>query len=357
MSSSRVVLLFGALLLACGGATSQAPAASVAAAEPAPAPADRIECARVRAVHTRLPAASEPGRPDASTLAAFAAAHGDEVDAELARLHFRFEDLEASVRSSHILVRSDRDGPPGAIAAARARAEELLRRVRAGESFEAVARASSEDPGSAPSGGDLGWNPRGRLVEEFERAIFGARSVGVIPAVVETQFGFHVIRVDGMRAAGDVPEAEARLEVAESLLRAATLQATQDALAAQIIGEVRAGRQTPRLALEARFDPDDVADAELDPFGPADDLGAGLSAELTRSLFALRAGEVSEPVVAWDVLWIFTALGHEMWPRDEAHPSCRLPEPEDESVGDDTTELTPEQIQELIRRLQAQERE
>ena len=87
-----------------------------------------------------------------------------------------------------------------AVVAARAQARELRARVVEGEDFGELAREHSDDPGSAAQGGDLGWFRRGRMVEEFEEAAFSLGE-GQISDVVESQYGFHVVRVDRIRPA------------------------------------------------------------------------------------------------------------------------------------------------------------
>lgn len=81
---------------------------------------------------------------------------------------------------------------------ARAKAEEILKRVRAGEDFAALARQFSDDTSNKNTGGDLGWFGRGVMVKPFEDAAFGLQP-GEISNVVETQFGFHVIKLDDRR--------------------------------------------------------------------------------------------------------------------------------------------------------------
>lgn len=98
------------------------------------------------------------------------------------------------VRARHILI-----GQRGDSEEQRARqleqAQALRDRLAQGESFEALARQHSQDPGSAALGGDLGWFGHGRMVAPFEEAAFGARP-GEVVGPVETEFGYHLIRVD-----------------------------------------------------------------------------------------------------------------------------------------------------------------
>jgi len=103
-------------------------------------------------------------------------------------------DTSFTVRASHILIRATAK-TDSAKADARRRAESILKQIQGGASFEALAQSNSED-GSAQQGGDLGYFKNdGRMVKAFESAIFGFAGSGLIPRVVETDFGYHIIKI------------------------------------------------------------------------------------------------------------------------------------------------------------------
>ncbi len=120
-------------------------------------------------------------------------------------------------RASHILVASEKLGKDKA----RARAEELLAEVRKNPaSFADLAKKNSDDPGSAAKGGDLGFFGRGMMVKPFEEATFALKD-GEISGVVESDFGFHIIKLTGIHAAKEKPLADVRGEIEAELKKAA----------------------------------------------------------------------------------------------------------------------------------------
>ena len=103
-------------------------------------------------------------------------------------------------RASHILITAAKDAPEAEKKAARAKAEELLKAVKAKPaSFADVARKNSQDPGSAVKGGDLDFFGRGAMVKPFEDAAFSLKKSD-ISDIVESEFGYHIIQLTDIKA-------------------------------------------------------------------------------------------------------------------------------------------------------------
>ena len=98
------------------------------------------------------------------------------------------------VRASHILIAAPADASPDVKKAALAKAQTVLQSARAGKDFGALAKEFSQDPGSAAQGGDLGVFTAQQMVAPFSEAAFKLKP-GAISDVVETQFGYHIIKV------------------------------------------------------------------------------------------------------------------------------------------------------------------
>jgi peptidyl-prolyl cis-trans isomerase C len=123
------------------------------------------------------------------------------------------------IRASHILVLTEPKDPnadPNQVkAAAKVKAEKLLKQVKDGGDFAAIAKENSECP-SAASGGDLGFFPRGKMVKPFEDAAF-AMKPNQVSDLVETEFGYHIIKVTDHKDAGAIPFEEANAGISEKL--------------------------------------------------------------------------------------------------------------------------------------------
>ena len=101
-------------------------------------------------------------------------------------------------RASHILFRADDPSDAGK-KAAKEKARKVLADIKAGADFAAKAREFGTD-GTASNGGDLGWFARGAMVKPFDNAVFNASREGLLGDVVETDFGFHIIKVTGAKS-------------------------------------------------------------------------------------------------------------------------------------------------------------
>jgi hypothetical protein len=102
------------------------------------------------------------------------------------------------IRARHILLRAAADASPAQRDSVRRAADALRARAAAGEDFASLATQHSEDPGSASRGGDLDYFGRGRMVAQFEEAAF-ALQPGQISPVVESPFGYHIIKLEDRR--------------------------------------------------------------------------------------------------------------------------------------------------------------
>lgn len=119
--------------------------------------------------------------------------------------------------ASHILIAADRNADAATRARAKAKATALYDALlKSPGKFAELARTESQDPGSAVQGGSLGYFVRGQMVKPFDDAVFGMKP-NEIRGPVESDFGYHIIRLDGIQAAQTTPLAQVREAVADAL--------------------------------------------------------------------------------------------------------------------------------------------
>ena len=196
-----------------------------------------------------------------------------EVD-KLARAVYRAEPerfkAQATTKASHILIRGNDE-------AAHQQAREVLAQLKAGASFEELAGKVSADPGSARRGGSLGAFPKGKMVPEFDAALEQLKEPGDLSGIVQTQFGLHIIRLDGRNPAMDRPYDE----VAEEL-RAEVVQRLRQRARDQDLQQLRAQAKGDLTALDAliaeekaKVDPQGAREASATPSSSASQPAAG----------------------------------------------------------------------------------
>jgi peptidyl-prolyl cis-trans isomerase D len=192
------------------------------------------------------------------------------------------------VRASHILLKTEGKDD----AAVKARAEDVLKQARAGADFAELAKKYSEDDQSAKNGGDLDYFGRGRMVPEFDQAVF-AMTPGQTSDLVKTQYGYHIIKLVDKKAATTRTLAEVRQQITDQLAyERAQAQAADLA-------------QTLEKQVSKPADLDKVAKAQAltvqeSGFFARDEpiLGLGPSPEAANRAFEMKPGEVAGPLRA-----------------------------------------------------------
>jgi peptidyl-prolyl cis-trans isomerase D len=192
--------------------------------------------------------------------------------------------------TAHILVRVPETGGSAGEDRAKAKAAELIKRIKAGEDFTKLARENSEDPGSASRGGDLGWVRRGQTLPEFEQAMFALKKGETSAEPARTPAGFHVIKVTDIHEGGKKPLKDVAAPIRERLQTEAAERAA------------RAKADEMKPALQAA--PDFMAEARKLGLTPVETtvsrsqrpVGAALPPDSVEdTVFALAIGGVSAP--------------------------------------------------------------
>jgi len=154
-------------------------------------------------------------RYDPSVLGANQTPSPQDIEANYERnLNTQFSHPEQA-RARHILVAAPSDASPAERAAAKAKAEALLQKVKSGADFAKLAKLYSDDPGTKDRGGELGYFARGEMVKPFEDAAFRL-SPGQI-TLVQSQYGYHVLQLEEIKKAGQDTLEEAKPKIIEAI--------------------------------------------------------------------------------------------------------------------------------------------
>ena len=221
---------------------------------------------------------------------------------ELEKYHRRhldqFEILE-KIKASHILIKVDEGTDETVRAEKKAFAEKLLEEVKTGKDFAELARVNSDDAASAVKGGNLGYFTRGSMVKPFEQAAFNMKP-GDISEVVETTFGYHIIKVEEYTEPGVRSLEESMDEVKAGLRQEKAKQlAFEKAMDAYNInrktGDLEAAATTNELGLKESglFARDGYID------------GIGSNAEIINAAHLLEENTLAKPVATDDGIILF----------------------------------------------------
>lgn len=190
------------------------------------------------------------------------------------------------VRASHILLKTEGKDE----AAVRAAAEKVLQEAKAGADFAGLAKKYSEDESNAQLGGDLDYFARGRMVPEFDEAAFNAQP-GLVPDLVKTSFGFHVIQVVDKKAGTTRTFDEVKAQIREQLV-GERAQRLADTRAEEVAKEIKAPADLDKVAAARGMKVEETG------FFAADEpiLALGAAPQVSAEIFALKEGEISAPL-------------------------------------------------------------
>lgn len=144
---------------------------------------------------------------------------------------------EEQVQASHILIKVDEKTSDKE---AKAKIEDINKEVKAGKDFAELAKTYSQCP-SAPKGGDLGFFGKGRMVPEFDTAVFALKNKGDVSDIVKTNFGYHIIKLTDKKAKQERKFEEVKEELAREILSKDKIKALAEAEAAKAISLLKDG--------------------------------------------------------------------------------------------------------------------
>ncbi len=174
-----------------------------------------------------------------------------------------------------------------------AKAADLLKQVKAGGDFAEVAKKNSDDPGSAPKGGDLGWVTKGQMVPNFEATAFSLKK-GEISNVIKTEYGFHIVQVTDREDARVKPFDEVKAELATESKKQLVFDRMQSSIEQARAALVKSPTSGAQIAQQFNLNHYVVPNA-----GSGDPVQEiGINAEFAGSMFGLQQGGVTPVITA-----------------------------------------------------------
>jgi peptidyl-prolyl cis-trans isomerase D len=216
------------------------------------------------------------------------------------RRHLDSYEIPEQVKAAHILIKVTAEADPANRQKKRALAEKILGKAHSGKNFAKLARTYSDDVASIAQGGDLGYFTRGTMAAAFEKAAFDLNP-GEISDIVETPFGYHIIKCEGRIEAGLKPLADVLDNVKENLrVQKARHLALEKAMDAYNIN-----RKSSDLEKAAKEN--NLGIKETGFFSQRETIdGLGDAPEISAAAFALKPGELAKPVNLPQGIFLFT---------------------------------------------------
>lgn len=220
----------------------------------------------------------------------------------------------AQLHARHILLLVPASAPKEAVDKALAQVRDIQAQLKKGAAFEALAKKHSQDPGSAPQGGELPWFAQGAMVKPFEDAAMALKP-GQVSEPVRTQFGWHLIKLEGTRPAGRVEFAEVKNDLKKRLAEEKASEKINDILD-QSMDQIAAGVKLDKIAQDLGLT---VRKSEMMDQQEVQRL-FGLKKEAVETLFALAPGSGAKTPLAME-----PARGYLLAEKIEGTPEAVLP--------------------------------
>jgi peptidyl-prolyl cis-trans isomerase D len=207
------------------------------------------------------------------------------------RRNLELFEVEEQVEAAHILLQLAQDSDSDTINKRRELAQNIRQQLREGADFAQLAKLHSDDTASAADGGDLGYFGRGMMVSEFETAAFALRP-GQISDVIQTPFGFHIIKVTDYIA----PGFKSLVDVTDTIKTGLVIEESRQIAYEKAMDAFNKNRRTGDLETAAKEN--NLGIKETGFFAGDDPInGLGRVEEISAAAFALQPGELARPIM------------------------------------------------------------
>jgi peptidyl-prolyl cis-trans isomerase D len=250
------------------------------------------------------------------------------------------------IKARHILISTTGKSPED-VKKAEEKARDLLKQIKGGADFAALAKQHSDDPGSKGTGGDLGWVQRGQMVPAFETATFNLKP-GEISDVIKTDYGYHVIQALEKEQARVRPFEEVKQELAAEAKKQIVYDRMQDALEQARAELARNPQQAQQIASKYNLvyhKVENVAGGESVP-------EVGTNPELEANVTSLKAGETS-PVLQVGPTKLAVASVTNIQPSRPAELDEVRDKVRDSLIGQKAQQLSDQRVKEATTKLKA----